>query len=611
MSPQFRLPTWLWLVLIASTIASLWVGVERHRGERAHRAVHLVADLPDLQQIAAVTGRPVAEVMRELQLAGLTGVAVAEDNFEDLLASGSIVPVQGSGGRFYCGSRQLFERLRSVFKSRFRAASGPTGAVLLGPGGEQLSMPAPPNELKGFGLGFDAETCSLIVSSGLTLVARIGNPPISTRAAIDDVVSAARLAGAQGVIFSGDQVLGRRDLVPFAATVMKANDLWYGMVEFSNQGGVSRMLKEMLGNTLRVHSMVAAEIDRADIPDIVDRYVRAVVERNIKVCFLRPVSWAADDPLASLKSLVASVATGIRRQGYEPKIAFPAYPENRPPWAALLASIGIAATATWLAGRFLSRKVVVAVGLVFVVAAVGAYFGVTGKYMALLGAVTFPTWAILAALSAGNSGGGARKWIAAYFWITAISVLGGLHVAAILTELPYMIRLEQFFGVKAAHFVPPILVGGYILLEQFRLATVMETRVRWFDMAVLGAALLAFMVMLMRTGNDAPGDVSSLELKVRTLLDRFLPERPRTKEFLVGHPALVLALSLAFQDRRRFMALAGFAAAIGQASVLNTFCHIHTPIAVSAMRVLTGLLVGGLVGLCALAVLNLVERRAR
>jgi len=114
--------------------------------------------------------------------------------------------------------------------------------------------------------------------------------------------------------------------------------------------------------------------------------------------------------------------------------------------------------------------------------------------------------------------------------------------------------------------------------------------------------------MLMRTGNDAPGDVSSIELKVRTLLDHILPERPRTKEFLVGHPALVIALAMAFRGDRKYLPLAGLLAAVGQASVLNTFCHLHTPISVSVMRVVTGMIVGGIMGLVALWIYNRIRR---
>ena len=124
--------------------------------------------------------------------------------------------------------------------------------------------------------------------------------------------------------------------------------------------------------------------------------------------------------------------------------------------------------------------------------------------------------------------------------------------------------------------------------------------VKWGEMLIGVLILAALAIMLMRAGNDSPADVSALELKIRNLLDRFLPERPRTKEFLIGHPAFVLALGTLYRGERRLLPVLGLLIAIGQASVLNTFSHSHTPIAVSLMRVITGMAVGGIIGLATL-----------
>jgi hypothetical protein len=102
--------------------------------------------------------------------------------------------------------------------------------------------------------------------------------------------------------------------------------------------------------------------------------------------------------------------------------------------------------------------------------------------------------------------------------------------------------------------------------------------------------------MLIRTGNDAPSQVSGLELKLRSLLDRLLPVRPRTKEFLIGHPMMVLALTMLTRGDRRLLPLIGGVAAIGQVSMVNTFAHLHTPVSASALRVLLGLLIGLVLG---------------
>src|SRR5262249_25033659 len=83
------------------------------------------------------------------------------------------------------------------------------------------------------------------------------------------------------------------------------------------------------------------------------------------------------------------------------------------------------------------------------------------------------------------------------------------------------------------------------------------------------------------------------------LLDALLPVRPRTKEFLVGHPAFVLALALWFRGRRQWAVPLFLVGVLVQVSLLNTFCHIHTPLRLSLIRDVTGLVFGIAIGLAA------------
>ena len=72
MSPRFRFPFWLWIVLAASTAASLWVSAERYKDETANRAVHLLIDMPDVRLLAGSTGKTVPEVLQRLKDSGAT-----------------------------------------------------------------------------------------------------------------------------------------------------------------------------------------------------------------------------------------------------------------------------------------------------------------------------------------------------------------------------------------------------------------------------------------------------------------------------------------------------------------------------------------------------------
>jgi len=112
----------------------------------------------------------------------------------------------------------------------------------------------------------------------------------------------------------------------------------------------------------------------------------------------------------------------------------------------------------------------------------------------------------------------------------------------------------------------------------------------------------------MRTGNQSASATLEGERGLRDLLESLLVYRPRTKEFMLGHPALVLGAFLALSRRRTLVAPLLVVAAIGQASLVNTFCHIHTPIAATLTRTLYGIALGLLIGLAACAVAAIARR---
>ena len=77
--------------------------------------------------------------------------------------------------------------------------------------------------------------------------------------------------------------------------------------------------------------------------------------------------------------------------------------------------------------------------------------------------------------------------------------------------------------------------------------------------------------------------------------------RPRTKEFLLGHPAMLVLLYFGYDLRKIVVLLLGV---IGQVSIVNTYAHLHTPLAVSLLRSFHGLWLGILLGVAAVILLN-------
>jgi len=98
--------------------------------------------------------------------------------------------------------------------------------------------------------------------------------------------------------------------------------------------------------------------------------------------------------------------------------------------------------------------------------------------------------------------------------------------------------------------------------------------------------------------------VSATELKIRSLLDHYLLARPRFKD-MFGHAAMIIALFIVTKYRRRDLALPLFLlGAFGQESLLDTFCHLHTPLVASVWRAVLGIVIGIVTGALSFAVLN-------
>ena len=134
----------------------------------------------------------------------------------------------------------------------------------------------------------------------------------------------------------------------------------------------------------------------------------------------------------------------------------------------------------------------------------------------------------------------------------------------------------------------------------------MKDPISW-GAAATGILILGVLgVIWMRSGNDNPNTVSGGELAFRGILETVLPVRPRSKEFLMGFPALVVVLfvlSAVKYDPLRLGKFSGWVSLgimlgfVGLTDSVNTLCHLHTPVKVSVERDIIGLIIGSGIGL--------------
>jgi len=191
-----------------------------------------------------------------------------------------------------------------------------------------------------------------------------------------------------------------------------------------------------------------------------------------------------------------------------------------------------------------------------------------------------------------------------------ILAIGPLLVITLLNEWPFFSGADKFFFPKITQLMPLALVtlafAGCILphrvLQESAAAARQRAATFWkgifnspltVSLTIIGLLVLVVgMVWMARSGNDSGMTVSSFELHIRHLLGRLLVTRPRTKEFLLGFPAMLFAVWFARRQRWTGACFAVVFATIGQADMLDSFMHLHTPIFYALARSIYALIIG-------------------
>lgn len=583
----------VWTALAAGlAFASVLAGLNlasRVRVESANRRVGLAVEWSAVQEAAALAGLASREVLEDLREAGATHVVLEEETVGPLLSLGTLRLV----GSLLVTPEEWRPRVRAALGRRF-------GPDRVRPHPEGFLVRAPASVIGSTGLGLNPSHAEAIRGAGLRIVARFAAPSFRERTGPREILGAARDLGAEVFLPSGDRVLGFPGALENTAAALRALGLLLASPEFVSLAGLGQLARDVPDRTIRLHSIQAAETIRLTPSAARERYVRAARERNVRLLLVRPVPDAETTLDGALVETVRDVRAGLEREGLRAGPPEPFADPAPPRWIAfaLAVLVGLLAAGLWILAvpSPLGRRA----GLVLIALLPLAHSAEIGPPLVpLLAAVLFPVLGYLLPVPS--------RPVLRFLAMSAVSIVGGLVVAALLNSQAHLIKADQFVGVKAAHALPVLIVALWALSRVVPLAEAARAPVTWGIALAFLAVLAAFALMITRTGNENPAAVPDLELRFRAALEALLPVRPRTKEFLVGHPALILGLALArgpSRPVRLFSAAALTVGAIGQASIVNTFCHLHTPLALSAARVGVGLVLGGIVGVIAVAIVR-------
>ena len=629
------------VLLVAGLALAMMHGVQRLLWDQAHKQASVVLEWADLQMLAKNTGRSATDILADW--AGqhlIQSLAVGEDTIPQLLDEGRLSATSGAtvlnelrtnrGSNWILANMQnqnsiqadaqyivaddyeLFERI----KAKLLLTLGSDRVKDLGFTSLEVKIEA--KALENIGLGFSATPFGLAKQYHLGTIARFKPNPYFQ--ADDWAIAFRSLAYLDQpphvVLFDGDEVGGYPDHIAEVARKLKKEQLRFGIIEFSQQSGDQSFAAVLVPQVLRVHSVTVEEMKTIRANTWLRRLLRAARERHIGLLYVHPFldPHRSRDLLAYNTQRLKDLNAGLADRGIATVTADQLDPTQ------LLTTYGVM---RWL----LSLLVVVAIfsggaapqtlgvlplllGLSLVTLpllplSVLNWTGAWYRLLALITACAVPVLTLqrLRILGATDF---KFKTLPIYVGVVGAGLLGGLWVGILACDDAALLSVRVFSGVKIALLLP---VLGVAALWYFSAARWQSWRytlrsllnhpvLRWQVLvAVLVAGAGALYVL--RSGNYIKLQIPFLDDVMRDGLERLLGVRPRTKEFLLAYPALWLLLKrLPHAKPTELWPLAALAT-LAPVSIINSFCHFHTPLLQTMLRCGWGALLGLLVGILA------------
>lgn len=642
------------VIILLSVLSAAGIAMCRLSVERANNTVGIMVDYYATRDLSIQTNRALSDTLGALKESGVWGVGLEEltvnraaregllmlfDGLEAgpaLQAMGlGVLPVRESSAYVVwwpaTTPQWLAHALRMHLWPWSQEVANERGLLVWeipagDPGEGHANRPVVAATVGNVGLGLSETAVRAIRQAGLQVVPRFRHDPTLNEQQVRWRLRQIAPAFYDGVpvVFAGQRIPGSPDLLPEWISGLQSRHLPLGLIEFAPQTGDKELARALGYQGIRLHTINAQELLKIDPQVAVERWERAVRERDVRMLYVRPlpaqnpfVQQGIDEhtPLDTVLmqrnlEYVRQIAQAVRKGGYELGKPAPFRPLVYPWLLLCFSAAGIALASWWLLTRvvYLPERygpwLAAGVAVVYAIGYLSGHGSQLSKVLALVAAVVFPTVAIMVASDVAETRHGVLKG----FWLaSAISLLGALHVVAMLGDVRFMLKVDQFVGVKLAHVAPPVLIVLGILLGPLplalgrggegwqRLRNLVASQVP--VKVLLGVALVGLtgLVYVLRTGNDLL-PVLALEQTIRRTLESLLVVRPRSKELFFGHPLLVAALHQKGLGKRKVAAWLMVGAVVGQLSILNTFSHIHTPLLVSLWRTVSGLVLGFALG---------------
>lgn len=630
------------LLLIISIAISVYFFTVKITVEQQNNNVEISVPLKEIDMLSKITGMKSEAIIDKLKTSGMTSIAVEEYTLRDITELGRAIILNGwqladnlrfigtdsplikdliSEQNLDMNSYYVLTREPDIFKKTMNAMIARGYQIRTFE--DQTEGLYIIQEVKGdgffssIGLGFDRSQFDLVKVSGLNTIAYAKQLQDKSPDEIADLTSSILDVDASVLIFQDNQVPKDPESRQLLINFFKANDSTLGFDEFISTNNISQFIKDIDYNAARVYNRPQHKW--------MDEYLIATRDRNDRILYLHLFLSGQDDMLTYNAKHIAEIKDEIISRGITNRFNF----GNAKPFKAFsfnklfsfAASFGI----LWGIWRLLSLcksarqfkiKTIVLIFIIFIGLAIFD-FSIFRNIAGLTAAVCFPVLGICSEVMRDGYNKCTsftqlvKHSICGLIRATAITFIGAMILWGIFGDISSLLGLEKFRGIKALY------VLSYIVI----VAIYMNSKIKDFTLnkpifsvkGILGIAVicLALFVLLNRTGNQSVIPIPKWELFARIWLERVFLVRPRTKEFLIGFPALIIAGGLKNLNHSRQADELYLVALLGEISMINTFSHFHNSALVSLVRSFEGILLGCILGIAALGGFYLYEKRGK
>lgn len=501
-------------------------------------------------------------------------------------------------------------------------------------------------------LGLPVQDLRKVNALGFKIIVRPQNYIEVTDEQIDAIFDRIKEAGVPvaALMPCGTEVVGYPNKMQHLGERMKENNMTlvmlehYTQLQFAKIDGLLPLAEFNDYKAARSYVIDPTEQKKISVGEALRRWALTDEERNIRVNYIRPflMPEGGQDIMKTNLKYVRDIKASVEARGYTIGEAgvfaakgdgFAPYFPSKLSFIPVLLAI-VAGVVLYLSLLFnLSGSKQLALWAVLSAGGLALLFIgrglLTRQLLALAAASVFPVLSMSVIFNIWDKNTTDKHSLLSICWkgiwqlalAIALSLVGAAFLSAILTDSRFLLEIDIYRGVKLT-FILPVIFTAILFIKRYdllqvvgkglqtlwkRLNGLLDTGLTFRHVVVLLVLMFIAYYFVGRSGHTGGVPVPAIELKMRAFLEQLMYARPREKEFMIGHPMFFLAVLAVYRCAPRWWQFVlTCAAVIGQGSLVQTFCHMRTPVVMSFVRALDGYAVGVVFGVAGVLVIGVL-----